>query len=286
MSSTNRVFVSPGVYTSEKDISYVTKQIGVTTLGLAGETTKGPAFQPIFISAYDEFKSFFGGQNATKVKETGVVKYELPYIAKSYLTKSNQLYVTRVLGFSGYDAGKSWLITSLGSDANKVIAMLKNSGVEVEQLKSDTTIDGFVDYVSDITYAHGPYEGHFPHSEFTLTRTPVKEHFLKGDYVINTRQKCIRYILEALEADCTGSFFRWNFFDTHLQQKEWFSSYIFEEKAIDFLNENPLIKAEFEALKSNDAAFSKDAFAQLYWVYRKSPFYEKEHMRIPVFRVF
>lgn len=126
MSSTNRVFVSPGVYTSEKDISYITKQIGVTTLGLAGETTKGPAFQPIFISAYDEFTSFFGGQNATKVKETGTVKYELPYIAKSYLTKSNQLYVTRVLGFSGYDAGESWLITSLGSDSNKVIAMLRS----------------------------------------------------------------------------------------------------------------------------------------------------------------
>ena len=126
MASTNRVFVSPGVYTSEKDISYVTKQIGVTTLGLAGETTKGPAFQPIFISNYDEFKSFFGGQNATKVKETGIVKYELPYIAKSYLTKSNQLYVTRALGFSGYDAGESWSITSTGTDNNKVIATLRS----------------------------------------------------------------------------------------------------------------------------------------------------------------
>ena len=106
-----QVFVSPGVYTSEKDLTFVTRQVGVTTLGLVGETTIGPAFQPIFISNYDEFQSFFGGLNATKVKDTGAPQYELPYIAKSYLSQSNQLFVTRVLGFSGFDAGLAWGIT-------------------------------------------------------------------------------------------------------------------------------------------------------------------------------
>ena len=67
----NRVFVSPGVYTSERDLSFVTRQVGVTTLGLVGETTVGPAFQPVFVTNYDEFKTFFGGQNATKFKDTG-----------------------------------------------------------------------------------------------------------------------------------------------------------------------------------------------------------------------
>jgi hypothetical protein len=44
-----------------------------------GETTKGPAFQPIFVTNYDEFKSFFGGLNPKKVKDTGAPMYELPY---------------------------------------------------------------------------------------------------------------------------------------------------------------------------------------------------------------
>lgn len=109
-----KVFVSPGVYTSEKDLTFVTRQVGVTTLGLVGETTKGPAFQPIFISNYGEFQSFFGGLNNTLVNGpdgNGAPLYELPYIAKSYLSQSNQLFVTRILGFSGYDAGKGWGIT-------------------------------------------------------------------------------------------------------------------------------------------------------------------------------
>ena len=111
MASTDRIFVSPGVFTSEKDLTFVTRQVGVTTLGLLGETPKGPAFEPVFISNYDEFISYFGGLNAEKFKGTGYQKYELNYIAKSFLTQTNQLYVSRVLGLSGYKAGGAWAIT-------------------------------------------------------------------------------------------------------------------------------------------------------------------------------
>ena len=111
MASTDRIFVSPGVFTSEKDLTFVTRQVGVTTLGLMGETPKGPAFEPVFISNYDEFISYFGNLNPEKFKENGFHKYELNYIAKSYLTQTNQLYVSRVLGLSGYKAGNAWSIT-------------------------------------------------------------------------------------------------------------------------------------------------------------------------------
>jgi Phage tail sheath protein subtilisin-like domain len=105
-----KVFVSPGVYTSETDLSFVAQSVGVTTLGLVGETLKGPAFEPVFITNYDEFQAFFGGTEPTKFVNTQIPKYEAAYIAKSYLQQSNQLFVTRILGLSGYDAGPSWSI--------------------------------------------------------------------------------------------------------------------------------------------------------------------------------
>ena len=105
-----KVYVSPGVYTSETDLSFVAQSVGVTTLGLVGETIKGPAFEPIFITNYDEFQAFFGGTEPTKFINTQIPKYEAAYIAKSYLQQSNQLFVTRILGLSGYDAGPSWSI--------------------------------------------------------------------------------------------------------------------------------------------------------------------------------
>ena len=115
MATSNKVFVSPGVYTSERDLSFVAQSVGVTTLGLVGETISGPAFEPIFITNYDEFQSYFGGTNPTKFVNTQIPKYEAAYIAKSYLQQSNQLFVTRVLGLSGYDAGPSWSITTIGN---------------------------------------------------------------------------------------------------------------------------------------------------------------------------
>lgn len=112
MASSNKVFVSPGVYTSERDLSFVAQSVGVTTLGIVGETLSGPAFEPIFVSNFDEFQTYFGGTNPTKFVNTQIPKYEAAYIAKSYLQQSNQLFVTRVLGLSGYDAGPSWSITT------------------------------------------------------------------------------------------------------------------------------------------------------------------------------
>jgi hypothetical protein len=111
MASTDRIFVSPGVFTSETDLTFVTRQVGVTTLGLVGETPKGPAFEPVFISNYDEFQQYFGGLNSEKYEGSGFQKYELNYIAKSFLSQTNQLYVSRVLGLSGYKAGGAWSLT-------------------------------------------------------------------------------------------------------------------------------------------------------------------------------
>jgi hypothetical protein len=113
MANSNRVFVSPGVYTSETDLTFVAQSVGVTTLGLVGETLKGPAFEPILISNFDEFKTYFGGTSPEKYGNNNP-KYELPYVAKSYLQESNQLFVTRVLGLTGYKPGITLGITTLG----------------------------------------------------------------------------------------------------------------------------------------------------------------------------
>ena len=110
-----KVFVSPGVYTSETDLSFVAQSVGVTTLGIVGETLRGPAFEPVFITNYDEFQAYFGGTEPVKFYNTQIPKYEAAYIAKSYLQQSNQLFVTRVLGLSGYDAGPSWSLSLIAN---------------------------------------------------------------------------------------------------------------------------------------------------------------------------
>ena len=142
--NSNRVFVSPGVYTSEKDLTFVAQSVGVTTLGLVGETIKGPAFEPILISNFDEFKTYFGTTSPVKYGD-GNPKYELPYVAKSYLQESNQLFVTRVLGLTGYKPGKTYGIQTLGSVTVDLTSTPTTSGSTLTPT-SLTTITGSTFY--------------------------------------------------------------------------------------------------------------------------------------------
>lgn len=113
MGTSNRVFVSPGVYTSEKDLTFVAQSVGVTTLGMVGETLKGPAYEPVLIKNYDEFRTYFGSTSPMK-DGNGNPAYELPYFAKAYLQESNQLFITRILGLTGYMPNKTFAIKTLG----------------------------------------------------------------------------------------------------------------------------------------------------------------------------
>jgi hypothetical protein len=103
------VFTSPGVKFRERDLTFVTRNVGITTLGLVGETMKGPAFEPVFIEDAGQYSDRFGGQSIAKLPN-GKLQYELPYVANAYLEESSQLWVTRVLGLSGYEAGTAWAI--------------------------------------------------------------------------------------------------------------------------------------------------------------------------------
>ena len=128
MAASNKVFVSPGVYTTETELSFVAQSVGVTTLGIAGETLKGPAFEPLFVRNYDEFQAYFGTTSPEKFVNTQIPKYELAYIAKAYLQQSNQLFVSRVLGLSGYDAGPSWTLYTIANVDSSTIALSGGTG--------------------------------------------------------------------------------------------------------------------------------------------------------------
>ena len=140
---------SPGVYTKYTDLEYSVKTMGISALGLVGETEIGPAFEPQPIANWEEFRNMFGNTNATKFKDSQYPKYELPYIAKSYLKASDQLYVCRVLGLSGYKAGPAFVITGENDQENgkkTVIAVLRSRGDYKKYSSGDNPCDPKSEY--------------------------------------------------------------------------------------------------------------------------------------------
>lgn len=122
------IFISPSVQFKEVDLTVINASLGITTAGLVGETTKGPAFEPIFVTSKTDFRTRFG--TTSKEKIGGSLKYLLPYYADSYLSESNQLFVTRILGLSGFDAGYAWGIKiSAGLDTSTLASSNVATGV-------------------------------------------------------------------------------------------------------------------------------------------------------------
>jgi len=88
--------VSPGVFTNEKDLSFL--PTGVASIGavVLGPTTKGPAFVPTVVTSFEDFKAKFGDLDETTY---------IPYTVKSYLRNASNVIVVRVMQEGGYSTG-------------------------------------------------------------------------------------------------------------------------------------------------------------------------------------
>jgi hypothetical protein len=167
----------------------------------------------------------------------------------------------------------------------EVIALMKMTGVTMKRLKKDTVMNVEVYYIASYQTVRTPYESHYMHYGTKVKRDTQLVRYLKGDYIVPVNQPANRYIVETLEPEGGDSFFAWNFFDGILAQKEWFSDYIFEEKADSVLKSDPVLNAQFREKQRSDTAFAADHWGQLNYIYQNSGFKEKTHNRYPVARL-
>ena len=138
--------VSPGVFTRERDLSFLPVGIGEIGAAIIGPTKIGPAFTPTQITSYQEFEEVFGGTDA---------RFYTPYTVEQYLRSAGVVTIVRVLGLGGYkvDSIRLGSITS-GSTTSSLAILAPSLGTSATADLSESTISGSV-FVNN-------------HSEFTL----------------------------------------------------------------------------------------------------------------------
>jgi hypothetical protein len=158
-------FKSPSVKTQEIDRSFAsTPSLGITSVGIVGETLKGPAFSPLLVTTKAEFRRYFGGTSTEKFPDgSGKMKYLAPLYANSFLDEGDQLYFTRVLGKSGYDAGPGWAI--------RVGSTVSSSGVSLTQTGDSVLISSSTLFGVSIVTATASTGTSFTNLSITFDRT-------------------------------------------------------------------------------------------------------------------
>ena len=114
--------VSPGVFTRERDLSFLPQGISEIGAAIIGPTPKGPAFTPTQVSNFQEFEEIFGNLNP---------KFYVPYTVEAYLRSAGTVTVVRVLGIGGYKADSIELrlqaTSSIAQNVTRSLAVLAPS---------------------------------------------------------------------------------------------------------------------------------------------------------------
>jgi hypothetical protein len=106
--------VSPGVFTQERDQSFLAQGVAEIGAAFVGPTSKGPAFIPTLVRGTQGLVTTFGEPDSTSY---------MGYTVKNYLQEAGSATIVRVLGLGGYDTKVVTLVAS-GSLGNKVFAIL------------------------------------------------------------------------------------------------------------------------------------------------------------------
>jgi len=85
--------VSPGVFTRERDLSFLPQGIANIGAAIIGPTIKGPAFVPTVVRNFPEFEEMFGSTDK---------RYYTPYAVEQYLRSAGTVTIVRVLNTAGY----------------------------------------------------------------------------------------------------------------------------------------------------------------------------------------
>ena len=120
--------VSPGVFTREKDLSFLPQGISEIGAAIVGPTIQGPSFVPTVIRNFEEFEKVFGSYSTD---------YYTPYTVKNYLDSAGTVTIVKVGYLGGYATKAINLIVSTsGADnpTNVVAATFIASNLNSEGL--------------------------------------------------------------------------------------------------------------------------------------------------------
>ena len=197
-------------------------------------------------------------------------------------------YLKHVPHYKKYKAMNKYAIPRyfvVGAQEKESIIRLKANNIEFYMMKSDSLIKASSYRINSYKSLTKPYEGHFKHSNILFDKFQVTLSLKPGDILIPTKQQGRNFILAALIPDAEDSFFSWNFYDSYLQQKEYFSSYVFIDQVKFILDSNPKLKQEFEKKKKESESFRNSEWDQLYFIYKNSSYFEKSFMVLPIYSI-
>lgn len=174
----------------------------------------------------------------------------------------------------------------VGGQEQEVIDRLTANHVIFETLTSASIDTLHVFSVKSYKSPGQPYEGHFKLAQIEVGEAEQTIQLKPGDILIPSKQDAALFIHASLQPRAEDSYLTWNFFDSYLQQKEYFSNYVFKDQIAEILAKDKKLSDEYQLRKATDEKFRNSEWDQLYFIYSRSPYFEQTFMRLPIYQKF
>lgn len=217
------------------------------------------------------FKSFYEQSNITG---NDVVRYtnkpeefEIPLYDKVREVKSIQV-------------PKAYLIPK---EFGYLVDILKLHGIVVDQLVKSKRMSVEQYMFKNSRFSARPYEGR--HGVVVQCHTIKKVTELpKGTFIVPTRQRTRRVIVNLLEPEAPDSFVSWGFFNAFFERKEYAEAYVMEPIAQQMLDTDEALRQEFFEQLEN-VSFRNDPDGRLDFFYQRSPYFDINEKKYPIYRI-
>ena len=223
------------------------------------------------------FKGFTARVDTHEITKLGHLTYDI-----------SKPYERKIPFYKYYNPKDSIAIPSyylVRGQERKIIEQLVANGIAIETLKEEKKLRVKAQVVRSFDAISKPYEGHYMHPSKEIERVEQWITFRPGDVLISTKQIGGQFLHSVLQPEAEDSYFTWNYFDSYLQEKEYFSNYVFKDKIKEILQNNPELQKAYETKRQNDTDFANSEWQQLYFLYQNSVYFEPSYMMLPVFEL-
>jgi murein tripeptide amidase MpaA len=165
-----------------------------------------------------------------------------------------------------------------------IVEKAKLHGIKVEKLDSPRKLKVERFRFHDHKFAPYTFEGRtrvsFGHdSQIEEITVPA------GSFFISCNQATLKLIVYLFEPKSDDSYLAWGFFNQIFEQKEYYEDYVMERLAPDILKNDPQLKKDFEEKLATDEKFRNNPDARLNFIYKRSPYFDKNYCVYPILRV-
>ena len=226
-----------------------------------------------------EFKGYRMGHDKSPLtgEDREIYDYNQPFTIADVPVYDNYKATQTVTAPVYYLVPQAW---------SEVIERLKMNRIEMKRLPKDTSLTVEVYYIDSLVWATEVSNGHHFHDKFATHKEVQTIPYYAGDYLVPVNQDANYFIVNQLEPEGPDSYFRWNFFDPCLEDREWFSPHpVLEDKIARYLDEKPASRKMLDDAIAANPKMAKDRTAQMYFVYMRCGLYNKWYNRYPVARV-